>query len=178
KELKERFKDVEYGHGAGKMSQIWKLDLERWREEKVVDEGRVVRDFKVSPDGKSIAMITTPDDKVVSFEGKSRVDVFDLKAKKTKTIPDKCFRAAAPSPYGWLEQLAWNARGDALAFNVIFDGFPAEIVVARRSDERWQSALLRRPRGVHVHGYGSPIHWDGASHLRFLGESNGRGRPL
>src|SRR5262249_46467022 len=77
KDLRQRFKDVEYGHGTGKVSQIWKLDLERWREEKVVDEGRVVREFKVSPKGDRIAMITTPDDKVVSFEGKSRVDVFE-----------------------------------------------------------------------------------------------------
>src|SRR5262245_18527069 len=44
KGLKQRSKDVEYGHGVGKLSQIWKLDLERWREEKVIDEGRVVRD--------------------------------------------------------------------------------------------------------------------------------------
>ncbi|MBI1914930.1 MAG: S9 family peptidase [Planctomycetes bacterium] len=176
KELKQRFKDVEYGHGAGKVSQLWKLDLERWRDEKVVDEGRVIREFKVSPDGSSVAMITTPDDKVVSFEGRSRVDVFDLKTKKTKTIPNKVFRADAPSPYGWLEQLAWNRKGDALAFNVIFDGYPAEIVVARRDAENWTSTLLRRPPGVHVHGYGSPVHWDGNAHVLFLGESKGRVR--
>src|SRR5262249_24243474 len=167
---------VEYGHGAGKVSQVWKLDLERWREEKVIDESRVVRDFKVSPDGSSIAMITTPDDKVVSFEGRSRVDIFDLKTKKVVTIPDKCYRADRPSPYGWLEHLGWNRKSDALAFNVIFDGYPAEIVVARRDGEEWASTLMRRPRGVHVHGYGSPVSWDGDSNLLFLGESRGRVR--
>jgi dipeptidyl aminopeptidase/acylaminoacyl peptidase len=177
KELKQRFKDVEYGHGAGKVSQLRRLDLERWREETIVDKGRVIRDFKVSPDGNSIAMITTPDDKVVSFEGQSRVDIFDLKTKKIVAIPDKCYRYDVPSPYGWLEQLAWSSEGKSLAFNVIFDGYPAEIILTEKGDQGWTSRRMHRPEGVHVHGYGSPLQWGSSSSgPYFLGESKGRVR--
>ena len=169
KDLRQQFKGIEYGHGTGKKSQLWRLDLTGWRAEKLCDDGRVVREFKVAPGGKALALITTPDDKVVSFEGQSRVDVFDLQTKKTVTLPDKCYRAG-PSPYAWLEALAWNGNGTALAFNAVFDAYPAEVVVATNGAGGWQSSLLKRPEGLHVRGYGSPLAWRGESDLLFLGE--------
>src|SRR5262249_24096204 len=66
KNLQQQFKDVEYGHGINKFSQVWKLDLQSWRAEKLIDEKRVIREMTVTPSGQRIAMITTPDDKVVS----------------------------------------------------------------------------------------------------------------
>ncbi len=175
--LKKEFKGIDYGHGTGKTSQLWRLDLETWKAEKVVDETRVIREFKVSPDRESIAMITTPDETVVSFEGKSRVDVFDLKTRKSVTIPDRCYRAEAASPYGWLDHLAWGSFGGKhLAFNVVFDGYPAEIVVARLEKESWVSSLLQRTRD-HVRGYGSPLGWvENTKDLAYLMESKGRVR--
>ena len=125
-----------------------------------------------------MALITTPDETVVTFEGRSRIDVFDLAEKKSTTLPDKCFRGDAPSPYGWLETLAWSPDGRNLAFNVVFDGYPAEVVVGRRGDKGWTATLLKRPAGVHVRGYGSPLAWIRNGHLCFLGEEKGARPPL
>jgi dipeptidyl aminopeptidase/acylaminoacyl peptidase len=177
KNLRQQFKDIEYGHGIDKFTQVWRLDLQTWRTEKLIDNHRVIRDLAVTGDGRRIAMITTPDDKVVSFEGRSRVDVYDAQTKKTTTLPDKVFRANAPSPYGWLENLAWSADGNALAFNVIFDGYPAEIIVAQWTGEEPTLFKLPRPEGVSIHGYGSPVQWRGPSHdLCFLAEQRARVR--
>jgi dipeptidyl aminopeptidase/acylaminoacyl peptidase len=177
KKLREEFKEVEYGHGVDKVSQVWKLDLQSWRAEKIIDDKRYIHDFAVSPDGRRVAMITAPDDQVVHFEGKSRVDVYDAGTKKTETVPDDVFRKKAPSPYGWLEHLAWSADGDRLAFNVIFDGYPTEIVVAEWSQGAVAAREVKRPSGLHVRGYGSPLAWHGDAHeLLFLGEEKGRVR--
>jgi dipeptidyl aminopeptidase/acylaminoacyl peptidase len=182
--LKKQHKGIDYGHGVVKLSQLWRLDLNTWKSEKVVDEGRNIREFKVSPKGDRIAMITTPDATVVSFEGKSRVDVFDLKTKKTETVSDRCYRDHASSPYGWLEHLAWAPEGDALAFNVIFDAYPAEIIVARRDSGKWSSSQMLRKQSSspdnrfeeHVRGYGSPLAWAGNNNLVYLMELKARVR--
>jgi dipeptidyl aminopeptidase/acylaminoacyl peptidase len=178
KNLRQQFKDIEYGHGVDKFSQVWRLDLQNWRSEKRIDDKRVIRDFAVTADGERIAMITTLDDKVVSFEGQSRVDVYDAKTKQITPLPDKVFRADAPSPYGWLEHLAWSQDGQLLAFNVIFDGYPAEIIVAEwREDGSPAVFPLKRPVGLSVRGYGSPLQWRGDSaELCFLAEQKARVR--
>jgi dipeptidyl aminopeptidase/acylaminoacyl peptidase len=177
KELRQRFKDVEYGHGAAKVSQVWRLDLDNWRAEKVVDDRRYVHDLAVSPDGRRLAMITAPDDRVISFEGQSRVDVFDREDKKVTPLPDRLFRAEAPSPYGWLEKLAWSGTGRSLAFNVVFDGYPAEIIVAEWAEGSPTLFRLKRPEGLSVRGYGSPLQWRGdGPELCFLGEQKARVR--
>jgi dipeptidyl aminopeptidase/acylaminoacyl peptidase len=177
KELREQFKDIEYGHGVNSFSRVWKLDLDNWRTQKVIDANRVIREMAIAPKGGRIAMITTPDDKVVSFEGKSRVDVFDPKTKKITPLPDKLWRADAPSPYGWLEKLAWSADGRMLAFNVIFDGYPAEVIVAEWVDGKPVTFKLKRPEGVSLRGYGSPLQWRGSGpDLCFLAEQKARVR--
>jgi dipeptidyl aminopeptidase/acylaminoacyl peptidase len=174
KRLREQFKHIEYGHGIERFSEVWKVDLTSWREEKVLDAKRVIKDMAGTPDGKRLAMITTPDDTVVSFEGRSRVDVYDAETKKLTTLPDKVYRADAPSPYGWLEHLAWSPDGRRLAFNVIFDGYPADIILADLEKRPPEMAKLRRPSGLHVKGYGSPVGWSHDSRLYFLGERKAR----
>jgi dipeptidyl aminopeptidase/acylaminoacyl peptidase len=177
KELKQQFKDVAYGHGAVKYSRIWKLDLQSWRTELVLDKKWVIRDMSLSPDGRRLALITTPDDTVVTFEGRSKVEVLDLESKKVTTLPDKLWRADAPSPYGWLERLAWSASSKALAFTIVFDGYPAEILVAEWAGDAPTVFKLQRPEGLSLRGYGSPLHWRGkASDLCFLGEEKARVR--
>jgi dipeptidyl aminopeptidase/acylaminoacyl peptidase len=174
KKQREQFKHIEYGHGVEQFSEVWKLDLQTWREEKVIDAHRVIKDMIVSHDGQRLAMITTPDDKVVSFEGRSRVDVYDARTKKTTTLPDKAFRADAASPYGWLEHLAFSPDGDKLAFNVIFDGYPAEIILSDLKATPPAVTRLQRPPTLHVRGYGSPLGWTQSGDLIFLGEEKAR----
>jgi dipeptidyl aminopeptidase/acylaminoacyl peptidase len=175
--LRQQFRDIDYGHGVRKVHEVWKLDLTTWRASKVIDDKRYIHDFSVSPDGRRIAMITTPDGKVVSFEGRSRVDIFDASTGRITPLPDQAFRAEAPSPYGWLEKLAWASDGGALAFTVIFDAYPAEILVAEWGDNQPVVRKMQRPAGLSLHGYGSPLRWGGPSQdLYFLGEEKARVR--
>lgn len=174
--LRSKFSKLDYGHGQNRIGQIWKLDLRSHRVEKLIDAGRNIREFTVTRDQKRIAMITTPDDKVVSFEGQSRVDVWDAASKKIVTLPVEPYRKKVSSPYAWLEHVAWNPAGDKLAFNVIFDGYPAEIFIGDLAGESPTTKKMPRPADVHVRGYGSPIVWYGQDHLYFLAEEKARVR--
>lgn len=175
--LRSKYNGLEYGHGQNRLGQIWKLDLDSFRAEKIIEPGRNIREFAVAPNGKKIAMITTPDDKVVSFEGKSRVDIWDAENGKTSTIPEESYRKEMPSPYGWLEKIAWHSKSDALAFNVIFDGYPAEIVITDLRGRKPRAIPMYRPKGTHIRGYGSPLQWvHGEDTLIFLAEEKGRVR--
>ncbi len=172
--LRTKYSNLEYGHGQNRLGQIWKLDLQNFRAEKIVEAGRTIREFAVAPNGKKIAMITTPDDKVVSFEGKSRVDVWDAQTGKISTIPEDVYRKQMPSLYGWLEHIAWHSKSDALAFCVVFDGYPAEIVVASLREKVPEVFKLLR-HDTQVRGYGSPLQWKaGKDDLWFLEETKGR----
>jgi dipeptidyl aminopeptidase/acylaminoacyl peptidase len=175
--LRAKFKHLEYGHGLNRLGQIWKLDVNNWRSEKVVDDQRNIREFTVSADGKRIGMITTPDDKVVSFEGQSRVDVHDASTGKITTVPDDAYRKKAASPYAWLEHIAWSAQGDKLAFGVVFDGYPAEIAVSVWHAGKASTHLMPRSEGLHIKGYGSQLQWSASGDsLYFLGEQKARVR--
>jgi dipeptidyl aminopeptidase/acylaminoacyl peptidase len=177
KSLWQPFKDVNYGHGIAKFSVVWRFDLPTWRAEKVIDDNRAVRDLALAPDGRRLAMITTPDDTVVSFEGQSRVDIFDFADKRVIPLPDRIYRAEAPSPYGWLERLAWSKDSRALAFTIIFDGYPGEILIAEWDGSQPDLFRLKRPEELSLRGYGSPLEWRGNSHaLCFLGEEKARVR--
>src|SRR5262249_38954670 len=108
--LRAEYGKNEYGHGPRKVSRIYRLDLETWRTEKVVDEDRYVREFAVHDRGSGrggprIAMITAADDTVLKSEGESRVDVAE--DGKVFTPPTDVYRGKAASPYAWLEGLAW-----------------------------------------------------------------------
>jgi dipeptidyl aminopeptidase/acylaminoacyl peptidase len=182
KDLREKFANVEYGQGKHKTSQIWKLDLSTWRAEKMIDAGRFIHEFTLSPDGKRLAMITAPDEKVVSFEGQSRIDVWE--AGRIITLADDLWRKKAPSPYAWLEKLAWSRDSQCLAFNAVFDGFPAEIVITEWANlARPVSSVMLMPPGIHVRGYGSPLQWRWRDNrkdedLCFLAEEKGRVRLM
>ena len=158
KDLRKKYANINFGYGAVKWTEIWKLDLESWREEQVAAPERVILDFRVAPDEQRIALITSPDNRLISREGKSRVDVLELDATgvatgEPKMLPDKLYRADAPSPYGWVENLAWADDSRALAWTVDFDGYPrrsAHRGVAGR--QRWGTARHcrqsePRPRG-------------------------------
>jgi dipeptidyl aminopeptidase/acylaminoacyl peptidase len=118
-------------------------------------------------------MITAPDDTVIASEGRSRVDVWDDATGKVAPTDDE-WRKSAASPWPWLESVAWNPAGDRLAYCTIFDAHPAEIIVDELVDGAWASRRVKRREGVHVHGYGTPLHWLDDRAVAYLGEKEGR----
>ena len=130
KDMRDEYKDLQYGHGVTKFSQIWKLNLSSWRSEKLIDENRVIGAFSVSPDESRIAMLTKPDEELIHNEGWSRADVFDVPSKEVSIITRDGWRADHPSPYGWLGGVEWSSDGNALAFAISYDGYPSEMYVA------------------------------------------------
>ncbi|MFZ5432714.1 MAG: S9 family peptidase, partial [Calditrichota bacterium] len=176
KDLKEKFDDLEYGRGPIAFSELWALNLENWRAEKLIAEQRVIGEFTVAPDGKRIAMITTPNEELITNEGLSRVDVWDASSKTVTTLPDALFRAQAPSPYGWLEGLTWSADGMKLAFRVDFDGYPAQLLVAHYDGSNVMMQQLQRP-GEFSLGSSAQMQWLGNSYdLCFISEQRARAR--
>jgi dipeptidyl aminopeptidase/acylaminoacyl peptidase len=146
KDLREEFKDVTYGSGVNEVSTLYRLDLTTWRTEKLIDEKRHIGEFAITPNGSRIAMITTPNSRLISNEGWSRVDVFDAASKQIVTLVDSLWRAQAPSPYGWLEGMAWSPDGKKLAFGEGFDGYAAEYIVTDWSSGDPRSQKLQRVR--------------------------------
>jgi dipeptidyl aminopeptidase/acylaminoacyl peptidase len=173
--LWHQYSDLTYGHGIAKHSEVWRLDLDSWRTERIVANRRHIYDLALAPDQGRLAMITAPDDTVITFEGRSRVDLCDLASGKIESVSEDAYRKQMPSPYAWLEKLAWSADSKSLAFGVVFDGYPAEIVVADCSAAPYPARVLKRPPGLSLHGYGTPIQWRGkGSEIVFLGEEKAR----
>ena len=177
RDLRSKFGQVDYAHGINKASRVWKLDTETWRTEQAVEDGRYIYEMVLTPDGSGLAMITAPDDRVVHFEGKSRVDVWEAAAKKITTIPGECYRKNGRSPYAWIEHVAIAPDGKRVAFNAIWDGYPCEIVLGTRDPGGWKSGLIARPPDCHVLGYGSPVEFRGDNQFWFLAEKKGRVLP-
>lgn len=176
KELKEKYDDLDYGKGVMNYDEIWALDLETWRTEKLVAESRVIREFTVSRDGSRIAMITTPTEELITNEGLSTVDVWDRESGAVTRVSDRLWRDEAPSPYGWIEGVSWSADASKLAFRVDFDGHPAELFVVHFAAGEATPRKLRRPGEFHLGG--SPdIRWIGTSNdLCFISEERARAR--
>jgi dipeptidyl aminopeptidase/acylaminoacyl peptidase len=174
-DLKGKYSEIEYGHGSAEHAQIWTLDLVNWRDEKLIDEKRTIGEFDVSPDGKRIAMLTAPDTHLISNEGWSRVDVYDVAKKGVVTVPDDLWRAQAASPHGWLEGLAWASDSQALAFSCSWDGYPTEIYVAEFAEGTPNVWTIKRPEGT-ANGGGLNLRWRGTTrNLCYTSEWHARG---
>jgi dipeptidyl aminopeptidase/acylaminoacyl peptidase len=174
--MRDKYPDVTFGYGDFKYTELWRLDLESWREELVVAPERVIVDFAVSSDGKQVALITTPDDRLLTNEGWSRVEVHEVDAEQTRIVPDRLFRADGPSPYGWLENVAWRDDGKALAFSVSYDGYPTELYVAQPSADAIDVFRVKRPDEVHV--FGHPTWRPNSKSLCFLADQQARVRLM
>lgn len=175
KDLREKYKDLKYGKGITEFTQVWKLDLVNWRSKKIIDENRVIVDFEVSPDQRRIAMITRPDETLLTNEGWSRVDVYDARSKQVAAVTEDGWRKAHPSPYGWLDSVSWAADSAALAFTVSFDGYPPQVYVAEWSGDTSSIRELDRPDGSTVTG--GTVDWRGRSRdLCFLADDRARSR--
>jgi dipeptidyl aminopeptidase/acylaminoacyl peptidase len=152
-DLRKEFKDLTYGHGVQTHSELWKLDLESWREEMLVDEHRVIFAFAVAPDEARIAMLTRPTEELITNEGWSTVDIYDTAAETVTSLPDRMWRDEAPSPFGWIVEPCWSSDGRVLAFRVDFDGYPGEVFFAHFDQGR--DVLIQkmvRPREVTAEG--------------------------
>lgn len=175
KELRENYKSLTYGHGVTNFSQLWKLDLTTWRATKLVDEKRVVREFAVSADEQRIAMVTTPDESLLTNEGWSRVDVYEAATEKISTLTDQIWRKPHPSPYGWIDGLTWSADGAALGFTVSFDGYPTLVYAQEWNDGTPLLRELERPYNVTITG--ATTKWRGETRdLCFIGEMKAKAR--
>ena len=169
--LRKTHASLTYGRGKRATSQVWKLDLKSWRAETLVDEEKYIREFSVSPDETLIAMITANDDLLITHEGASQLEIFDVSKSESAKLPDELWRDFEENRHGWLEHSAWSSNSERLAFRVVYDGYPAEIFCAETGKpEVWK---LERPTGVSI--YGGTIEWLDDCVL-FLGESRARTR--
>jgi dipeptidyl aminopeptidase/acylaminoacyl peptidase len=171
-QLRSQLAKLEYGHGRRTVSEIWKLDLTTWREEKWVDDNRFVREFVITADAARLAMVTAHDDSVIKSEGESRVDVWE--EGKVKTPPTDVYRAKAHSPHAWLENLTWSPDGTRFAFCSIFDAYPTEVVIGTKDGSAWTTELMKRSDSLHVNGYGSTLKWHPSNVVFHIAEKHGK----
>ncbi len=153
KELRKEFQsDLKYGHGIHKISELWQIDLESGESKIVYDKIRYIRYFAISPDGKRAGLITDPNEKLITHEGQSDVEILNIETGIVQTLEDKLWREDAPSPYGWLSSPAWTSNSKMLAFQISFDGYPSEVFSANLSGEKFEIKKLKRPKFAYVTG--------------------------
>jgi dipeptidyl aminopeptidase/acylaminoacyl peptidase len=171
-DLQGQYADLEYGHGIKDLHQIRKLDLITWREEEIYPAERVIWDLALSPDGKKLGLITTLDNELIFREGWSKVEVLDIATGKLTEVTMDGWRHDHPSPYGWLEDLAWAADSKALAFSISYDGFASQIWCAETDGTGFTLQKIARPEMV---TYSGGLTWRGDDRtLCYLGESMAR----
>jgi len=172
-DLRKEYSDLEYGHGVTMMNAIWKLNIISWRAEKVFEADRVIHEMSVSPNMKTIAMVTTADNELIFKEGWSKVEVLDIDEGKVVAVtPEGWRKEGHPSPYGWLEEVTWATDNLALAFAISYDGYATRIFAAESGDDGWSLWEVKRPDLV-AHDGG--LRWRGNSRtLCFRGEKKAR----
>ncbi|ABZ78545.1 peptidase S9 prolyl oligopeptidase active site domain protein [Shewanella halifaxensis HAW-EB4] len=137
----------QYGHGEQKTNPLYQLDLEHFKQKLLLDDDKVVWEFKVSQDGSKVARITTTDNELVFLEGWSDVEIFDTNTQKNSVLADSQWRDNAPSPYGWLLGLAWQDNSE-LAFRIDYDGHPGQLFIADAKATDKPSLEVTRPGDV------------------------------
>ncbi len=179
-ELRKEFAKLEYGTGTRKGTVLWQIDRATGKAEKLTDGKLYFHALATAPDGKRIALIVAPDESVAAFEGRSRVGLLDLGSKRIHKVNDEAIRKTH-SKYPWLEGLAWSPSGKKLAYGLIHDAFPCEIVLVEGQGDDLTATKLVRPMQednpgveVQVRGYGSPLAWRAEDELAFLADIRGR----
>ncbi len=176
KDLRKEFSDLEYGHGVSDQHAIWKLDLTSWRTSQIREANNVIHEMALAPDGKRVALITTTDNELIFKEGWSTVEVLDLASGEAEVLTPEGWRRDHPSPFAWLDNLAWSGDGLGLAFTASFDGYPAAILLIEWSGGEPHLRELDRPHPVDFSG---GLMWRGPSRtLCYRGEDRGRVRAF
>ena len=174
RDLRGKFDDLEYGHGERSLHAVRRLDLVGWRDEEVLPAERVIWEMALAPDGRQLAMITTDDNEIIYKEGWSRVEVADLQTGAVTAVTGPDWRHDHPSPYGWLDDLAWSADSRALAFAISYDGYASRIWAAELGTDTWQLWTVTRPDPIN---YDGGLSWRGTGRtLCYRGESLARVR--
>lgn len=175
KDLREQFSELEYGHGITAYSEVHLLDLETWRSRRIFDGPRVIVSLDLSEDGRTAALVTTPDNELVHREGWSRVEILDIATGELTEVTGEGWRDAHDSPFGWIDDVRLADDGSALAFTISFDGYPTRIYLAADDGDGWRLSELDRPAGVSVDG-GSLRFKPASRSLYFTGDSHARTR--
>nr|MEE4266793.1 S9 family peptidase [Candidatus Krumholzibacteria bacterium] len=171
-DLQGQYPDLEYGHGIKQLDQVRRLDLKTWRDAEIMAAERVIWDMALSPDGRKLALITTTDNELIFMEGWSEVQVLDLESGALSTVTPPDWRRDHPSPYGWLEDLAWSGDNQALAFAISYDGYASQIWVAEWDRQGQSLRKVARPEMV---TYSGGLTWQGNKRtLCYRGESMAR----
>jgi len=171
KDLREKYSDLEYGHGVRQLDGVRRLDLDTWREEEILPADRVIWEMAMSPDGTRLALITTTDNELIFMEGWSRVEIFDIATGETTPVTHPEWRSSHPSPFGWLEDVTWSQDGGAVAFSISYDGFASRLWYSEQVDGAWPLTLVDRPHPVN---YDGGLTWRGDRTLCYKGEAMGR----
>ncbi|MGS0675606.1 prolyl oligopeptidase family serine peptidase [Shewanella sp. 125m-1] len=162
-----------YGHGEQKTNPLYQLDLEHFKQTLLLDDDKVVWEFKVSQDGSKIARITTTDNELVFLEGWSDVEIFDTTTQQNSVLADPQWRDNAPSPYGWLLGLAWQDNNTELAFRIDFDGHPGQLFIADAKATDKPSLEISRPDDVTLNS--SDLTWrPNSDEICYRGADHGR----
>lgn len=144
-----------YAHGERKTNPLYKLDLQHFKQQLILDDDKVVWNFSVSDDGSKIARITTSDNELVNLEGWSDIEIYNTQSKSNEVLEDTAWREQAPSPYGWLLGLDWHSDNQQLAFRIDFDGHPGKLFVSNTKTK----SLTEVSRIDDVTLNSSDIHW-------------------
>ena len=176
-DLRGRFGDLEYGADSRTATAVHRLDLDSWRTETILPAERYIWDLEVAPAGDRLALITTADSELINREGWSRVEVVDTATGATTALTDQAWRADHPSPYGWLEDLAWSPDSKAVAFAISYDGYASRIWTAEENDGTWSLQEVARPGRT---SYAGGLQWRGdkGRTLCYRGEAMARIRVL
>ena len=144
-----------YAHGERKTNPLYKLDLQHFKQQLILDDDKVVWNFSVSDDGSKVARITTTDNELVNLEGWSDIEIYNTRSKTNEVLEDTAWREQAPSPYGWLLGLDWHSDNQQLAFRIDFDGHPGKLFVSNTKTK----SLTEVARINDVTLNSSDIHW-------------------
>lgn len=151
---------VNYAHGKKTTHPIYRLNLQHFNQELLLDDDKVVWQFSVNDNETKIARITTTDNELIFLEGRSHIEVFDIKQGTNTSLADEQWRGKAPSPYGWLLGLDWHQDNQRLAFRIDFDGYPGQLFVANTAK---QAHIIPVTPPNQVTYFGDNLHWRGDS---------------
>jgi len=172
KELREEFKDLEFGHGVTWFTELRQLDLVTWRDDLLLPADRVIWEMSLSPDGSRLGMVTTSDNELIFKEGWSRVEILDIASGEVTRTTSQDWRTDHPSPFGWIDDLAWSADSRAVAFSISYDGYATRLWITEEKDGAWDLQLVTRPEMV---SYAGGLKWQGTGRtLCYRGETMGR----